>query len=151
MWKQIMELITSSYTNEKRTRLVMFNLLNILLAIVSLTMTVVNLQTKEIELMATTAAFSFLCLLNYVFIKTHWFKTSVTVALCTVKAMILLVYLVLSGIPAGFSVLWTLLVPAISLYGLGRQVGIRFSLLTLSPTFMLRFPFVHVCLFVAAL
>ncbi len=171
MWQKFVGIIQSSYDDDERRRLVMFNLLTLLLAAVSLVMTVVNIRTDQWELMGVTLAFSVVSLLNYIFNKTGWVKRAVVEAFFTVEAMVLLVYFVLSGTPQGFSVLWTLLVPSISLYVFGHKNGVRFSLLTLgmvifffwvplgqgllyyaySETFMLRFPFVYICLFVAVL
>ncbi len=171
MLKRIANIIQSSYVNEEHRRLVMFNLLNILLAGVSLAMTVVNANTGELELMAVTALFSLLCIINYAFVKFKITRPSIQITAFTVEAMVLLVYFALSGNPDGFSVLWTLLVPSVSLYVFGQKKGVYFSVLIFimisfffwipfgrgllyyeySETFMLRFPFVYICMFIAAL
>ncbi len=173
MGNQIFDAIRASYVDDERRRHLMFHLLNLLLAAISLIMSAVNLITGEYELMAVTLIFTVLCLSNCLFIKTGWIKRSVVTFLFTVEAMVLLVYFVLSGVPQGFSVLWTLLVPSVSLYVLGPKIGLRFSLLTLlmivfffwipfgrelllapehyGSTFMTRFPFVYICMFIASL
>ncbi len=170
MWKQITDRIRSSYTDEERRKRILFTLLNLLLAMVSGVMTAVNLFSAEYELMAVTGAFSLLCLLNCLAIRCQWMKESIVVGVFTVEAMFLLVYFVLGGVPEGFSVLWTLLVPAISLPVFGKKIGVRFNALTFlmvvfffwiplgrsllyynyNEVFMLRFPFVYICLFAAS-
>ncbi len=171
MWKRVAEVVRSGYADEERRKTVMFQLLNVLLAVVAGVMTVVNLATAEYELMIITGVFALLCLANVLCIKVGWPKQWKVVMAFTIEAQVLLVYFVLGGIPEGFSVLWTLLVPAVSLYALGRKVGVRFSILTFlmvtfffwtplgkswlyydySPVFMLRFPFVYICMFLMAL
>ena len=147
-----------------------FSVLNILLTAVSGVMTVVNLVTRENKLAIATGVFTVLCLVNYLFVKTGLVRESISVIVFSVEAMFLMVYFIVSGNPEGFSVLWTLLVPAISMYAFGKKHGMCFSIIMLltiifffwvpygreflryeySETFMLRFPMVYICLFAAA-
>ena len=170
MLKKISEKINKSYENEKQSRDIVFNALNILIMAASCIMTVVNIATREDGLAIATGLFALLCFLNYLLVKINILKLNISVAVFTVEAMLLLIFFIVSGTPEGFSVLWTLLVPAISMYAMGKKIGFFFSIVTLlliifffwvpfgrellqyeySETFMLRFPFVYISLFATA-
>lgn len=147
-----------------------FNVLNMLLTAVSGVMAAVNCATGEYGLAIAAGAFAVLCLGNYLSVKAGFVRADISAIVFSAEAMLLVVFFIVSGRPEGFSVLWTLLVPAISMYALGQKPGIVFSTVTLltiifffwlpcgrellrygySETFMLRFPIVYICLFAAA-
>lgn len=170
MLEKITQSIQSSYTDDERRRIVVFELLNLLLTGVSLTMTVVNFHTMEYELMMVTGIFSVLCFLNFFLCITKKIKTSRLFTASTVEIVTLLVYFVMGGVPQGFSAMWTLLVPSIGMFIYGKKVGLRLNILVFlmvifffwtplgrswlfyeyHETFILRFPFVYICLFCAS-
>ncbi len=171
MKKKITEILRASYTDEEYRKIVIFDLMNILLALISFVMTLVNLFTNELQLMFVTLLFSLLCLCNYVMVSMKKFPKEVAFLVFSAEAIVLLCYFIYSGIPDGFSVLWTLLVPSLSMAIFGRRMGVHFSaavflmvifffwmpigrallMYQYHETFMLRFPFVYICIFLASL
>lgn len=150
----------------------MFQWLNILLALVSFFMTVVNVFTKEYTLMVSTLLFSVACLGNLVL--SRWGKAakSAKYLLFVLETVALLAFFLVSGIPNGFSALWMCLIPSFSLLIFGRKAGTRYSVFTFlmllfffwlpvgksllryryTDEFMLRFPFFYAaCYFLALL
>ncbi len=170
MLKKLKSVFYDSYRNDNNRRLLIFKLLNIVLSAISILMTVINIGTSENVLAVITAVYSVLCLANYFLITFN--QRIVSIFFC-VETFALFTVFVLTGIPHGFSVLWTLVVPACSLSVFGKKYGSIFSLaaflmiiflfwlpvgalLLLHPeyyssTFMLRFPFVYVCLYFISL
>lgn len=171
MWERITESIHNSYADDHYRRIILFNVVNLLFAFVSGVMTAVNILTGEIALMCVTGGFSALCIVNVLLVKGKTRLTSTALYLFCTEALVLLTYFVVSGNPQGFSVLWILLVPAIAMSVLGKKLGLRFCGLVFlmvlfffwlpagrnllrydyGNTFMLRFPFVYLCLFFASL
>lgn len=139
----------------------MFEWLNILLALVSFFMTVVNVFTKEYILMVSTFVFSVACIINAVLIKRGTRVKRITYTIFVVETLALLAFFLISGIPNGFSALWMCLIPSFSLLIFGRKSGTRYSIVTFfmllfffwfpfgrkmlwyqyTDEFMLRFPF----------
>ncbi len=166
MLQKLIDIFHESFVDEELRQKTLFNLLNIVLAAISLVMTVVNLVTGETTLMYATLVFFLLCVANYVFRKISHFPKTVIHLFFSTEVLILLGFFIVTGIPQGFSVLWTLLVPCFALSIFGRRGGSILSALTFtmvifffwcpmgtallqyaySPTFMLRFPFVYLCM-----
>ncbi len=170
MIKEIVENIKGYYLDDEYRQNILFVLLNFLVSVISLIMTIVNIKTEEYLLMWVTACFSLLCIVNIVIIKIKKIKNTYAYSLLALEGMVLLTYFVVSGNPDGFSVQWTLLVPAFAMAVVGKKMGTRFGLLTFfmvifffwtpfgrellqydyNETFMLRFPFVFICVMLAA-
>ncbi len=170
MLKKIKEVFQHSYTDDTVRKQLMFSLLNAVLCIVAFVMTVVNIITGELVLMVVTLAYSLLCLFNLVM---GYFRGAGNLIYITftVETMIMIAFFIVSGIPNGFSVLWVLIIPSFVLAIFRSRVGSIFCILTLlmiifffwfplgrsflmyeySETFMLRFPFVYIALFLIAL
>lgn len=97
MLKKISEKINKSYENEKQSRDIVFNVLNILIMAASCIMTVVNIATREDGLAIATGLFALLCFLNYLLVKINILKLNISVAVFTVEAMLLLIFFIVSG------------------------------------------------------
>ncbi|XCP85303.1 diguanylate cyclase [Roseburia hominis] len=156
--------------DDTRKRL-MFEWLNILLALVSLVMTVVNFFTREYTLMMSTLFFSVACIVNVVFAKRDDKKGKMLYIFFAGETIVLLAFFLVSGIPNGFSALWVCLVPSFSLLIFGRKSGTLYSTIVFlmliflfwvpfgkkllwyryTDEFMLRFPFYFVACYLLAL
>ncbi len=170
LFKRIKAVFQDGFTDEGVRRRLMFDLLNIVLGTVSLVMTAVNIFTHETVLMIATAIFSVLCFANFGLVRIKPLR-AVVYGLFTVESLGLLSFFIVTGIPEGFSVLWILLVPSFTVAIFRARFGGIFSglafllvifffwipfgrellLYDYSETFMLRFPFVYICLFLIAL
>lgn len=170
MIKKLLNIIRSNYLDDEYRQKLLFLILNLLLATVSFVMTVVNLITREYVLMVVTALFSVLCIINVLFVKSDRINNRVAYIAFSVESLFLLSYFVISGNPDGFSVLWTLLSPAFAFVIFGKRHGLVFSIVTFcmvifffwvplgrsllaynyNETFMLRFPFVFICMLLTA-
>ncbi len=171
MLEKIKSIFHMSMENEDLRKNLLFNLLNICLGAVALFMSVVNFFTDEKKLMFVTLAFFIICVINFVLLRSEKISRSVVVFLFLLDVMILLTHFIVSGQPEGFSVLWCLLVPACAMAIFGMHDGmimggvVLLDILVLfwtpfgrswlqydyTETFMLRFPFVYVSIFLIAL
>ncbi len=171
MLEKLKSVFRMSMEDEDVRKELLFNLLNICLGAVALFMTVVNFFTNETVLMYVTLAFSVICAVNFVLLRFQKISRAVVVFLFLLDIMILLTHFIVSGQPAGFSVLWCLLVPACAAAIFGMHDGIIMSGVVLvdilvlfwtpvgrswlqyeyTDTFMLRFPFVYLSIFLIAL
>ncbi len=149
----------------------MFEWLNILLALVSFFMTVVNVFTKEYALMGSTLVFSIACVGNIALIQTKERKEGAIYLLFVVETIALLAFFLITGIPNGFSALWVCLVPSFSLLIFGKRSGTYYSAIIFlmllflfwlpagrrllwyqyTGEFLLRFPFFFVACYMLAL
>ncbi len=149
----------------------MFELLNILLTLVSFTMTVVNVFTKEYTLMMSTFLFAVACVVNVALIKKDKKRKRLSYLIFAGETFLLLAFFLVSGIPNGFSALWMCLIPSFSLLIFGRRSGTIYSgaafLMLLfffwlpygqkllhyhyTDEFMLRFPFFFAACYLLAL
>ena len=136
--KDVMAGMHEAIRDDKMRKELMFEWLNILLALVSFFMTVVNVFTKEYILMVSTFVFSVACIINAVLIKRGTRVKRVTYTIFVVETLALLAFFLISGIPNGFSALWMCLIPSFSLLIFGRKSGTRYSIVTF---FMLLFFF----------
>jgi len=151
---------------DRSRRKIMFIGLNLALALIAATMSVVNIFTAEYILLVSTAVFSVLCIANVLLLRTRIPER--VIYLCfAAEAMTLLGFFFISGISNGFSVLWVCLIPSFALLIFGRRYGTVFSMLALAmmvflfwvpagrsllqfgytDTFMLRFPLLYMAIF----
>lgn len=171
MGEQIVGDIKKVVCDDALRRHMMFEWLNVLLAIVSLVMTVVNVFTKEYALMTATFAFFLACMINVVLIKWSRLPEKPLFVLFAVESFILLLFFFISGIPNGFSALWVCLIPSFALLIFGRRTGTIYSLLAFwgmvvlfwipggrllllyeyTEEFLLRFPLFYAACFLLAL
>ncbi len=163
--------IQEAIRDDALRRELMFQWLNILLALVSFFMTVVNVFTKEYTLMVSTFLFSVGCIGNLVLSRRGKRAKSAAYVLFILETVALLAFFLISGIPNGFSALWMCLIPSFSLLIFGRKAGTRYSIFTFlmllfffwlpfgrnllqyhyTSEFMLRFPFFYAACFLLAL
>ncbi len=168
MLEKLNSLFSVSYDNDEKRKDLMFKLANIILCLVALTMTVINIGTKEIALMVITAVYALLCILNFILYRK--FKKIISI-IFIIESFVLFGTFIITGIPEGFSVLWVLLVPAcaLSIFKILNGSLYCFSVFLLvinmfwtpwgrallvydySETFMLRFPFVYAAVYVLSL
>ncbi len=171
MLQKLINIFHQSFEDEELRQKTLFDLLNIVLGAISLVMTLVNLATGETTLMFATLLFAILCVCNYICRKLSLLPKTFLHIIFSSEALVLFGFFIVTGIPQGFSVLWTLLVPCFALSIFGTKGGSILSGLTFgmivfffwcpwgknilqydySPTFMLRFPFVYVCMIFIAL
>jgi len=169
--KKIIAGMNAAIRDDIMRKELMFEWLNILLALVSFFMTVVNIFTKEYTLMLSTLIFSVACILNIVLIKREKKVKGLVYSIFVVETIALLAFFLVSGIPNGFSALWLCLIPSFSLLIFGIKAGTRYSILTFlmllfffwfpagknllqyryTDEFMLRFPFLFAACYMLAL
>ncbi len=168
--KNILAGMNAAIRDDIKRKELMFEWLNIILALVAFFMTVVNLFTGEYMLMLSTLIFSAACIVNIILIKLK--KINNTLYLIFVlETVALFAFFLISGIPNGFSALWVCLVPSFSLLIFGRKSGTYYSVLIFlmllflfwlpfgrellwyryTDEFMLRFPFFFVACYMMAL
>lgn len=169
--RDIMTGIHEAVRDDVKRKELMFEWLNIVLALVSFFMTVVNIFTEEYALMLSTLIFSAACVVNVVLIKLEKTIKSILYMIFVLETLALLVFFLVSGIPNGFSALWMCLIPSFSLLIFGRRSGTRYSFITFlllifffwlplgrsllwyryTDEFMLRFPFFFAACYMLAL
>ena len=160
--------IVSIITNEKKRTRAQYLGVFFVLGFVSLIMTVMNVITGKGALTWATAAFTLLCLLNFLIV---FFgkKAGMTVAsvLFMVEIVSMFTFFIISGNPDGFSVIWIAMLPTCGmlLFGIKKTaVPCAFLLIILifffwtpvgnqllqydyNKTFMMRFPILYVAFF----
>lgn len=167
----MMDKIHVAIRDDTMRKELMFEWLNILLALVSCFMTVVNAFTKEYILMLSTFFFCLACIGNMIFIKRKKTIQTIVYVIFAIETVALLAFFLISGIPNGFSALWVCLIPSFSLLIFGRKSGTYYSVITFlmllfffwvpfgksllwyeyTDEFMLRFPFFFVACYVLSL
>lgn len=162
----IKTILLTSHKDDKVRRQLLFQILNLILFAVAATMTVVNVVTNENILFWETAIYSVLCLKNLVLSR----KSHIAKSFFFMETIVLLSVFIVTGIPDGFSILWILIVPAAAMSIFGMKAGSVFSsvlfidvifffwmpfgrallMYDYSDTYMLRFPFVYVCIYLTS-
>lgn len=167
----LVDYVRSLILNDEQRQQFMFKWMNIILSCVSLFMTVVNIFTKEWPLMYSTLIFGLAALLNVLIVhfKPHfsfWIRI-----LFFLEAGALLLFFTITGHPDGFSVLWLCLIPSFVLCIFGRKYGsivcgVSFLIVIFlfwipvgkdllqyeyNPTFLLRFPFLFLAIYLLSL
>lgn len=169
--ESLLSKIHAAITSDALRRRLMFFFLNAALSLIAFVMTVVNLFTAEYILLASTLAFSLLCLFNICALSFLKIPEHIIYCVFGAEAMALLAFFFISGIPNGFSALWICLIPSFALLVFGVRSGSIFSLLAMAmlvflfwipagksllmfsytETFMLRFPFLYCSIFLISL
>lgn len=168
--ESITKRIKRAVVDDQNRQRLMFVGLNAALAVVAFVMSLVNVFTAEYVLLISSLAFSVLCLLNILLLRTK-ISHAVIYFCFALEALVLLSFFFITGIPDGFSVLWVCLIPIFALLTFGRTFGSVFSLIALgmmvflfwtpmgngllqysySSTFMLRFPFFYTAIYLISL
>lgn len=166
MLNNIKTALLTSYRDDKVRQQLMFQILNLILFAVAATMTVVNVATNENILFWETAIYAVFCLKNLVLSR----KSHIAKPFFFIETLILLSVFIVTGIPGGFSILWILIVPAVAMSIFGMKAGSVYSMVLFmdvifffwtpcgrgllmygySDTYMLRFPFVYVCIYLTS-
>ncbi len=164
MLERIKMTFYEGYSNDTLRRLLMFRLLNVVLCVVSFVMSVMNILTNEHILLYITSIYSLLCFLNFALAKKQY--VGVKIAFFA-ETLVMLSIFIITGIPEGFSLLWTLLIPACAMSIFGRRSGsllsaALFSIIVFffwlpqgnallhynySQTYVLRFPIIYICIY----
>lgn len=142
-----------------------------LLGLTSLIMSVVNLLTRQGSFTWVTLGFGIACAIDLLLLSRKGTVAKVAMGLFAVELTGLFFYFIITGIPDGFSVLWTAMLPTFGLLMFGMRNGTVLSLIMLavlcfffwipfgqglllyrySPTFLMRFPLLYIAFFIAAL
>ncbi len=171
LYRKFMEEIRIAVVSDELRRKVSFYLLSGALSLTSFVMTVVNFFTAENVLLFATLIFSVLCLINILVL--YFTKVPEIIVYDTfgVEAMALLAFFFISGIPDGFSAFWICLIPSFALLIFGTKRGSVFCLFAMgllvflfwlpvgrsmlmysyNETFMLRFPFLYISVYLISL
>ncbi len=164
MIEKIKKTFYESYTSDADRQRLMFKLMSLVLGAVSLIMSLMNIYTEEYALATITTSYSVLSIINFHFIKKLRIPTLIAFFAETTA---MLSAFILTGVPGGFSLLWTLLIPACALSVFGREYGTAFSavlfavivfffwtpwgrellLYEYSSVYMMRFPMVYICIY----
>lgn len=167
MLERIKNALLNSYRDDKVRQLLIFQILNLLLFAVAATMSVLNIITKEYVLFWVTAVYSVLCFVNLLLSK----KSHIAWPCFFVETLILMSTFIITGTPGGFSILWILVIPAAATSVFGIKAGGIYSavfffdvvfffwtpfgrnllMYDYSEIYMLRFPFVYICMYLIAL
>lgn len=172
IYDRIVKNIKAAVTDDALRKRLLFLFVNGALAVTSFVMTIVNIFTKEYILMWSTLIYSVLCALN-IFLLRHIARLmeEYVYYLFAGESLILIAFFFISGIPDGFSALWICLIPSFTLLIFGIKKGSILSMVALAmmiflfwipagkhllmydygKTFMLRFPFLYISIYMIAL
>lgn len=143
----------------------------LMFGVTSLIMTVINLITQQGLFTWTTLLFAVGCAVNLLLLTRKGVFVKITLVLFAVEVAAIFIYFIISGIPDGFSVLWTAMLPCFGLLMYGIRNGTILSLLmflviifffwipigndllqySYSATFKMRFPLLYLAFFTVAL
>ena len=149
--------------DDNRRRRLQFICTYIILGVVALIMSVVNIFTDKILLLASTAVFALLCGLNILLARSGEKGLRASTILFSVEFIILLTFFIVSGTPEGFSAIWAAMLPACGMLLFGKRNGTCLSAVMLlimillfwtgpgrsvlqyeyTQSFMLRFPMLY--------
>lgn len=104
----------------------------IILGIVLLFMSMINIISKEYQLLIFTGAFGLLFLLLGFLIYKNLIPKAVSDFFIYFSIIFLFSYFIITGHPQGFSIIWLLIIPSIALYLFGIKKGSILSLLALA-------------------
>ena len=143
----------------------------VLFGMISLIMSIVNAFTDQGLFTWITLGFSIACMIDLLLFKQKGNTAKVAIILFAIEISVTFIFFIVTGIPDGFSVLWTAMLPSFGLLMFGVRHGSMLSLvmfaviifffwtsygrgLLLYPyekTFMTRFPLLYLAFFVVAL
>lgn len=142
----------------------------IVFAFIALVMSVLNIITEQKLLLCFTAAFSFLCLFDFLLTFLSEKAEKLASVLFIIEIIILFSYFIFTGGTEGFSIIWVILLPTIGLSFFGFKQGtilcaaifiiilsafniplLKSLCVDYGHTFRLRFPFVFVSSYVVSL
>lgn len=167
---KLWRIIKYSVSSDELRRITLFRVLNVALALSAFVMTIVNWATEEYLLMWITLAGMVFVIVNIILVGIDKIRNAVY-GLFVLGAVALIGYYLIFGPAGGFSALWSLLVPIYALLVFGLGWGSAFSLTIFAfiavvlwtpwgqallvgkytPEFMLRFPFLYLCIYATSL
>ena len=169
---QIKDKFSEIISDDAKRAVLQYYVVFSIFSIIGLFMTIINLVTHQGWLVLVTGIFTGACLLNVglILIRKKW-AYALAVSLFVVEIIAIFIYFIISGAPAGFSVLWIVLLPAFGLLFFRIKGGSIFSgfifLLLIfffwtptgkgllqfeyNQTFMMRFPILYIAFFMVAL
>ncbi len=172
IYDRIVRNVKAAVTDDDLRKRLLFLFVNGALAVTSLVMTIVNIFTEEYILMWSTLIYSVLCTLNIIILRhVTRLPEKYVYYLFAAESLALIAFFFVSGIPDGFSALWICLIPSFTLLIFGIKKGSILSMVALAmmiflfwvpfgrnllmydygSTFMLRFPFLYISIYVIAL
>ena len=133
-------------------------------------MSVINIITQNHLLFWVTLVFTITCIINLYYMTKPRSSIMVSSAFFFIAVSLMLIYFIISGNPEGFSVLWVCLLPSCGMMLLGRKkasiytlimfvilvfflwtpMGTRLLMYDYNPTFMLRFPFLLIAIYITS-
>ncbi|MBQ6336034.1 MAG: diguanylate cyclase [Ruminococcus sp.] len=154
------------------TRLSLFQNTSIFLLVgtTGLVMTIINLFSQQYRLAWMTLGFGVACLIDLLLLHIRKVPVKVPMALFAVELTVLFLVFIITGVPDGFSVIWTAMLPSFGLLMFGMRYGTIISLFMFlalvfffwipfgqgllqyhyDATFMLRFPLLYLAFFAVA-
>lgn len=142
----------------------------VVFAFIALVMSVLNIITGQKLLLCFTAAFSFLCMIDFLLTFFSEKAEKLAAVLFILEILVLFSYFIFTGGTEGFSIIWVILLPTIGLSFFGFKQGtiLCASILIIilaafnvpwlkgicvdyGQTFRLRFPFVFVSSYIVSL
>lgn len=156
--------------DEEKTALFQNACVFIALGICAAAMSAVNLITAQYTLLWATLGFSMGCFVNLLLTSRKGIPAKIAMMLFAGEITALFLYFILSGVPDGFGVIWTAMLPSFGLLLFELRYGTFLSLLIFaallfffwvpfgqsllqyeySPTFMTRFPLLYLACFCVA-
>ena len=154
------------------TRLSLFQNTSIFLSVgaTGLVMTIINLFSQQYRLAWMTLGFGAACLIDLLLLHIRKVPVKVPMALFAVELTVMFLVFIITGVPDGFSVIWTAMLPSFGLLMFGMRYGTIISLFMFlalvfffwipfgqgllqyqyDATFMLRFPLLYLAFFTVA-
>ena len=138
--------------------------------ITSLLMSAVNYLTHQGVFAWITLGFAAACVINLFLYRINEYTAKASLVIFAIEVLAIFVYFIIAGIPDGFSVLWTAMLPCFGLLMFGMRNGIIISLIMFlliifffwtpfgngllmypyNGTFKMRFPIFYLAFFVVA-
>ena len=162
--------LTELITDEKRRIPFQSNMIYASLAGVALLMSIINVFTKQIPLLISTASFCVLCVVNFFLTRKSEKCAKLASYLFMVEIVALFSFFVITGGTDKFSIVWLLLLPTIGLLFFGvvkgsimsavmlvimlvcfHVPGVRCFCVDYGSTWVVRFPAVYCCSYVVSL
>lgn len=158
------ETLAQSVIDDQKRQDILFNSVNLIMGAVALFMSVVNIVTQKYLLLCATLLFAIACGVN-AWVGCRGGRGAAVTKHCFLCEIILLcMFFCISGIPEGFSALWTCFIPSFTIMLLGVRKGSIFSAAVFgmiaflfwlpagrallqyeyTESFMLRFPMLYV-------
>lgn len=157
--------------NEEKWKLFQNASVFVLFGLISLIMSVVNLFSKQGLFTWMTMGFALACLIDLLLLMKKGTYAKVAIILFAIEITVTFLFFIVSGIPDGFNVLWTAMLPSFGLLMFGVRNGSLLSAVMFAAlvfffwtpfgrgllqypyenTFMTRFPLLYLAFFVVAM